>query len=107
MKKKSLVNRKGLLRNRLKQKVRWTAEKLRFCISKSNRFLYWQLINDDEWKTVFWLRVVKSDDWIKEMWKKFWEKFKWQKIAFDRNWNLYHWVIKNVAESLRENWLVF
>ena len=107
MKRKNTVNKKGLLKNRLKFKVQWTADKLRFCLSKSNTSLYWQLINDEEWKTVFWLRVKKWDKWIEEMWKKFWEKFKWQKIAFDRNWNLYHWIVSKCADSLRKWWLEF
>jgi ribosomal protein L18 len=107
MKKGNLVNRKGLLKNRTKSKVVWTADKLRFCLSKSNTSLYWQLINDEEGKTVFWLRVKKWEKWIAEMWKAFWAKFKGQKIAFDRNWNIYHWIVQKCADSLRENWLEF
>ena len=107
MKKKNFISKKGLLRNRLKHKVKWTPDRLRFCLTKTNMFLYWQLIDDTEWKTVYWLRVKKWSEWVEEMWKKFWEKFKWQKISFDRNWNLYHWVVKKCAESLRKAWLVF
>ena len=71
MKRNNTINRKGLLKNRLKFKVQWTFDKLRFCLSKSNTSLYWQLINDEEWKTIFWLRVKNEINESKKCEKKF------------------------------------
>ncbi|MCD5382987.1 50S ribosomal protein L18 [Candidatus Gracilibacteria bacterium] len=107
MKRKNTVNKKGLLKNRLKSKVQGTADKLRFCLSRSNTSLYGQLINDVEGKTVFGFKVKKGDKGIEEMGKVFGEKFKGQKIAFDRNGNLYHGVVKKCADALRKGGLDF
>lgn len=101
------LTKRARIKRRIRSKVFWTAEKPRFSVFKSNKFLTAQLIDDANWVTLFALLAKKNADWAKELWKKVAEKWWVKTVVFDRNWYEYHWLIEKIANSAREWWLKF
>ena len=108
-------------RSRIKdQIVPTTAGRLRLCISRSNKSLYVQVIDDVKGLTVVAASSLAKDfpavksrsniEAAKALGKVIAEKAKSKgvsKVFFDRNGLLYHGKIKAFADSARENGLEF
>jgi large subunit ribosomal protein L18 len=103
---------------RVRGKVAGTADRPRLVVSRSNRGIVAQLVDDASGKTVAsasWLQVKKSFDGNKtaqaaEVGKLLAEKAKAAKIdgaVFDRGGYLYHGRVKALADAAREGGLKF
>ena len=105
---------------RIKSRIKSSAERLRMCISKSNKNFYIQIVDDKQGKTLVALSTLSKDfpemkntgniSAAKTLGKLFAEKAVKagiKKVVFDRNGYLYHGKIKAFADSARENGLEF
>lgn len=95
------------IKNRIRAKVSWTSERPRLSVFRSVNYISAQLIDDIKWVTIHSSRAVKSLKWAKEVWLDIAKKSWPIDIVFDRNWYLYTWMIKTLADTLREAWLKF
>ncbi len=101
--------------NRIRSKISGTADKPRLAVFRSNKFLYAQLINDVEAKTIASsdTRKMKGENArsrAKELGKDIAEKAKKagiEKVVFDRGGFLFTGSIKDFADAVREGGLVF
>jgi large subunit ribosomal protein L18 len=108
-------------RTRVKKKLRSTNSQLnRLCISRSNKSLYDQVIDDVKQQTIVAVSTLSKEfsglknkaniEAAKALGKVIAEKAKEKGITqvyFDRNGYLYHGKIKALADSARENGLEF
>ena len=105
-------------RQGIKKKIFANRKRLRFCISKSNMYLYAQIIDDSKGHTL--VSASTQENEFKEMKNKSCieaAKILGKNIAqrasskgiksvvFDRNGFLYHGKVKAIADSARENGL--
>jgi len=119
MKKISIIeNRRVLRKKKVKAKIfRGGINRPRLCVSKSNKHIFLQVIDDVKNATLVSLsdKEVKAKDKARmdvahEMGKKIAEKAiaaKIKKVVFDRGKYTYHGIIKAVAEGAREGGLEF
>ncbi len=116
------IQRKLRRKKSIRKKVSGTVERPRMCIQKSNRFIYAQIIDDTEGKTICGISTKSSDinekaiktcknlNFAKKLGQKIAENAKEKgvkKIVFDRSGYQYHGVIKMFCEAARENGLEF
>ena len=96
---------------RIRKKVSGTANKPRMTIYKSLKAIYVQLVDDVNNVTLCSASIKKNNITSGvELGKLIGEKAKNQQltqVVFDRNGYNYHGVVKAVADSARENGLVF
>lgn len=100
---------------RIRKKIAGSAERPRFVVFKSNRFLYAQIINDDDQKTLVAASSIKEKKGSGKTAAAFVgsslaEKAREKKIArvvFDRNGYKYHGLIKEIADAARSGGLQF
>lgn len=112
----SKVNRKenrARRHKRVRKHVNGTAEIPRLAVSKSNKNIYAQLIDDEKQETIAFVSTLQKE--VKEkkankiaaqeigtlIAKKAKEK-KIEKAVFDRGGYLYHGVVKEIAEAARQ-----
>lgn len=101
-------------RRRIRKKVEGTAERPRFCVTKSNRALSVQIIDDIEAKTLLALRTSSgksanidlAGQLGKDIAAKAIEKGI-NNVVFDRSGNLYHGKVAALAAGAREAGLKF
>jgi large subunit ribosomal protein L18 len=110
--KRRYTKRRLRVKNSIKPK---DVERKRLCITRSNRSMYAQIIDDLENKTVFGVSTLSKDvegksvlniNTAKELGKVIAEKAKEKgitKLYFDRNGFLYHGKVKAFADAVREN----
>ena len=99
---------------RIRKNIFGTQERPRFAVSKTNKHLYAQIINDDLGETLAFASTLKSDKKGKEaarligadIAKKAKAK-KVTKVVFDRRGNKFHGRLKVVADIAREKGLDF
>ena len=117
-KKQAGLNRRH---TRVRGKVSGTADCPRLCVTRSNKNLYVQFIDDVAGKTICGISTHAADfkkskkngatvEGAKELGKlaaKTAADKKIKKVVFDRGGNLYHGRIKALAESCREGGLEF
>jgi large subunit ribosomal protein L18 len=117
------LKKKRYQRRRLRVKkaiLQRNTDVMRLCISKSNKSLYAQIIDDEKGSTVVALSTLAKDFAAEKnksnikaatsLGKAIAEKAKAAgitKVKFDRNGFLYHGKIKAFADSARENGLDF
>jgi large subunit ribosomal protein L18 len=112
------------IRRRLKRKfhirkrVRGTAARPRLTVTRSNRYLYMQVVNDDANRTLAAIStlekefrtlkptVADAEKLGEAMGKRLMEK-SITTVVFDRNGYLYHGVVKALAEGARKAGIVF
>lgn len=119
MKKIAIKEQRRLLRKKkVKAKIfRGGINRPRLCVSKTNKHLFLQIIDDNKGVTLVSLsdKEIKAKDKARmdiavEMGKKIAEKAiaaKIKKVVFDRGKYTYHGIIKAVAEGAREGGLEF
>lgn len=112
---KDPANRAKLRRKlSIRKKVNGSAERPRVCVTKTNKNLFVQVVNDEADKTLFSVQTfgknaVKAGptkDGAKVVGAKVAELLKGQNIStavFDRSGGRYHGVIASLADSIREN----
>ena len=95
---------------RVRKKVQGTAERPRFCVFKSNRHLYVQLIDDERQITLVGMGDMKSKEKAKSLGTKVAELAKHKNIdtvVFDRGRYKFHGIVALIAEAAREQGLRF
>jgi len=105
--------------NRLRAKIFGTAKRPRLCVFRSIKYIYAQLINDEEGKIIIVVddRKIKKEenkktktDKAKEVGRLIAKEAQIKKIKeiiFDRGGYKYHGRVKAVAEGAREGGLIF
>ena len=103
---------------RTRAKIHGTAARPRLAVSRSNRNLYLQLIDDDKGRIIVSAQDLKvsagkkktKTDKAKEVGKLIAQKAvekKVEKVVFDRGGYKYHGRVKSLAEGAREGGLKF
>jgi len=98
----------------IRKLVNGSSDRPRVCITKSNKNLFVQVVNDEDSKTLFSVQTFGKNavaakankEGAKVVGTKIAEQLKGQnisKVVFDRSGNKYHGVVAAVAESIREN----
>ena len=116
------IKKKRYKRRRLsiKRKIKASRDRLRLCISRSNKNFYCQIIDDLKGFTLVSASTLEKSfpemknkgniEAAKALGKILAERAKIQgikKVVFDRNGYLYHGKVKSFADSTRENGLEF
>ncbi|NJB86121.1 large subunit ribosomal protein L18 [Lewinella marina] len=110
------LKRRKRIHSRVRKKIQGTAEKPRLNVFRSNRYIYAQLINDENGTTLasassFEAAVANEgnkSDQAREVGKLIAERAKAagiDKALFDRGGYLYHGRVKSLAEGAREGGL--
>jgi large subunit ribosomal protein L18 len=101
-------------RLRIRKKVAGTSERPRLCVTKTNRALNIQVVNDEIGSTVFSLRSPSeksaNKDIATQLGKDVAKKAKElgiENVVFDRSGNLYHGRVAAFAAGAREGGLKF
>jgi len=116
-----MLNNRLKRHKRIRRKIKGTASKPRVAIYRSNKHMQIQLINDDTNTTLVGMNTASLKEGKKltktessaALGKAFakkvaeTEKGKYKTVVFDRGGYKYHGRIKAIADSLRENGLVF
>ncbi len=104
---------------RVKRKLKTSLEKPRLCITKTNKNIIVQVIDDTKGHTLIAASTLEKDfpmrnrnniEAAKALGKMLAEKAVQKgikKIVFDRNGNIYHGRVKAFADAARENGLEF
>ncbi|THH39705.1 50S ribosomal protein L18 [Neolewinella litorea] len=110
------LKRRKRIHSRVRKKIQGTAEKPRLNVFRSNRYIYAQLINDENGTTLASASSYEAavanegnkSDQAKEVGKLLAERAKAagiEKALFDRGGYLYHGRVKSLAEGAREGGL--
>ena len=93
---------------RVRAKIKGTDKIPRFCIFKSNKYIYAQLIDDETGKTLASAKsdLKKADKVGKDIAEKA-TKLNIEKIVFDRGGYKYHGRVKALADEARKGGLKF
>jgi large subunit ribosomal protein L18 len=115
--KKKRYNRRKL---RIKKKIKSSSDRPRLCISRSNKNLYVQIIDDFKGNTIISASTLEKDfpkmknkgniEAAKAMGKVLAERAVQKgvkKVVFDRNGYLYHGKVRAFADAAKENGLEF
>lgn len=108
-------------KRRIRKKISGTVERPRLSVFRSAKHIYAQIIDDQAGQTLATagslspeirdkLAGLKKAEAAREVGRLLAEKAKARgivQVVFDRNGFLYHGRVKNLAESCRENGLVF
>ena len=111
------IERKIKRQIRTRSKIKGTGIRPRLSVYKSNRFMYAQLINDEERKTIIGVSEIRLKEVISGkiakaralgilLAKKAIDK-KFKKVVFDRGSYSYHGRVGGVAAGAREGGLEF
>lgn len=103
---------------RVRKNVFGTNARPRLCVSISNKNIFLQIIDDEKGKTLVSASTLQKENKVdgtnKEAGKKMGEiiakkalEKNIKKVVFDKGGRLYHGVVKEIAESARENGLEF
>lgn len=112
---------KARKRKRIKKKIKGTIERPRVCIFKSNRYMYAQVIDDNEGRIIASASTLEKEIKAKikntknieaskilgEVLAKRLKQKKLENIVFDRGACPYHGRIKTLAEAMRNEGLIF
>lgn len=96
--------------NRVRAKIKGTAETPRLYVFRSNKHIYAQIIDDDKANTIVSVQGLKTLKAAHEVGKTVAQKAKEkniEKILFDRGGYKYHGRISQIAEGAREEGLKF
>lgn len=116
---KNKLNRRTKIKFRIRKRISGTADQPRLSVFRSNKFIYAQLINDLDGKTIVSASSGNKDIGEKKLTKTEAAKLVGKVIAekaieagvenivFDRNGYLYHGRVKSLADGAREGGLKF
>ena len=120
--KKSRINQRKRIKNRIRKTITGTTELPRLTVYRSLHHLYAQVVDDSQAKTIVTASTLSKDirDQLKsvkgrkdrakavgkEVAKRAVEK-NIKRVIFDRNGYLYHGVVKSLADGAREGGLEF
>lgn len=112
---------KGRIRKRIRKKIQGTSVRPRVHVFKSNRYVYTQVINDDDGRILVAASTLEKEfkqknkntknveacQLLGEMLAKRLKTKKVESIIFDRGIYPYHGRIKALAEAMRKGGLTF
>jgi len=112
---------KERIRKRIRKKIRGTSERPRIYVFKSNRYIYTQVINDDDGQVMISASTsgkefkeksknyknVKASQALGAILAKKLKQKKIKKIVFDRGIYPYHGRIKALADAIRKEGIIF
>lgn len=115
------ANARLVRKARIRKRLRGTSERPRFCVFRSNQYIYAQLVDDDSGKTLAAASTSEKDlkakvkgtasiQAAKEVGATLASRAKSKsitKVVFDRNGFMFHGRIKALADGAREAGLVF
>ena len=112
---KSKAQRRAKIKNRIRRKVRGTADTPRLCVYRSIKAIYAQLIDDTKGVTLLaassaGIESGSKSEIAREVGKALATKATSngiESVKFDRNGYLYHGRVLNLAEGAREGGLKF
>jgi large subunit ribosomal protein L18 len=120
--KKSRINQRLRIKNRIRKTISGTAERPRLTVYRSLNHLYAQIVDDSHATTIVTASTISKDfreqlQSVKgrknlakriglEVAKRATEK-NIKRVVFDRNGYLYHGVVKSLADGAREGGLEF
>lgn len=120
--KKSRIEKRLKIKNRISKKIRGTTERPRLTIYRSLHHMYAQIVDDSQAKTLVAASTlspsvreeIKTLKGKKEIAKRVGTEIgklaieqKVSKVVFDRNGYSYHGVVKSLADAAREAGLKF
>ena len=94
-------------KRRVRGKISGTPTRPRMCVSKSNKNLFVQLIDDQNGVTIASASTIEAGKEIGKLIAKRAKIVKIEEVVFDRSGHLYHGVVKQIADSAREEGLKF
>jgi large subunit ribosomal protein L18 len=114
----SRSNRRTTIKQRVRRKVRGTADRLRLSVFRSNTNIYAQIINDEQGRTLVSASSLKDKkaqeasgiEQARQVGIAIAEKARAagiDRVVFDRNGYLYHGRVKALADAAREAGLNF
>ena len=109
------------IRKRIRKKIRGTSERPRVIVSKSNRYIYSQAVDDETGRIITAAsslekeyrnknrktKNIQTSKAVGEILAKRLKEKKVKKIVFDRGFYPYHGRIRALAEAMRKEGLVF
>jgi len=109
------------IHKRIRNKISGSTERPRLCVYRSSRYIYAQIVDDSQGKTLAAASTIEKDlrgeckgtgniEASKLVGKKIAERAKSkgiETVVFDRGGYLYHGRVKAVAEAARESGLKF
>jgi len=109
------------IRKRIRKKIHGTSEKPRIFVYKSNKYIYVQVINDDDGKILATAstlekefrdknkntRNLKASQQLGDILATRLKKNKIKQVVFDRGFYPYHGRVKVLAEALRKSGVSF
>lgn len=112
---------KERIRKRIRKKIQGTSERPRIHVFKSNRYVYTQVINDEEGRILASASTLEKEfkgksknfknieacQALGEMLAKRLKAKKIERVIFDRGIYPYHGRIKAIAEAMRKGGLTF
>jgi large subunit ribosomal protein L18 len=112
---------KDRIRKRIRKKIHGTSERPRVHVFKSNRYVYTQVINDEDGRILASASTLEKEfkeknknfknveacQTLGEMLAKRLKAKKIESVIFDRGVYRYHGRIKAVAEAMRKGGLIF
>ena len=91
----------------IRKKIMGTKEKPRFCVFRSNRHIYVQIIDDTQQKVLFGYSSVGDKNLSKKKKTETALETGIKEVVFDRAGYRYHGRVKAIAEGAREAGLKF
>jgi large subunit ribosomal protein L18 len=112
---------KGRIRKRIRKKIQGTSKRPRVHVFKSNRYVYTQVINDEDGRILASASTLEKEfkeknknfknveacQMLGEMMVKRLKAKKIERVIFDRGVYRYHGCIKALAEAMRKGGLTF
>ncbi|MCP2619902.1 50S ribosomal protein L18 [Candidatus Aminicenantes bacterium AC-334-K16] len=109
------------IRKRIRKKIRGTPERPRVFIYQSNRYIYTQVVDDVSGRVLFGASTleksfrekmtntknIKAAEELGKILAQRLKERKLEKIVFDRGAYPYHGRVKAIAESLRQEGIIF
>lgn len=112
---------KERIRKRIQKKIKGTSERPRVYIFKSNRYIYTQVIDDENGRILTSASTIEKEfkeknknhknseasNILGEILAKRLKQKKIEKVVFDRGISPYHGRVKALAEAIRKGGLIF
>lgn len=109
------------IRRRIRKKIQGNSETPRVYVFKSNRYIYTQVIDDENGRVLASASTlekefrgkqkntknIEASKLLGEIMAKRLKQKKIKKIVFDRGFSPYHGRVKELAEAMREGGLIF
>lgn len=101
------MNNRNQRRAKIRKTIKGTAIKPRLVVFRSNRYVYAQLVDDVNGKTLVSIDKLERAEDVGKLMAERAKKLKIANVVFDRAGYKYHGKVKQIADSAREGGLQF